>query len=167
MSFRILLDGHERELAVLARRPHLVISVDGRILTVQDPGTEGDGRDTLIIDGTEMSLARVQTASGLVLRSGGRTFAADLLVAGDDGSGDGASGDIRAPMPGAVVAIDVAVGETIASGDAVLTIESMKLQTVLSAARAGVVAEVLVTEGEVFDKDQILVRLADEEDGDA
>lgn len=167
MSFRILLDGHEREVAILARTPNLVISVDGRRMTVTDPGREGDGLDRFIIDGRELSLARVQTASGLVLRTGGRTFTADLLVAGDDGAGAGASGDIRAPMPGAVVSIDVAAGQTLRSGDPVLTIESMKLQTVLSAPRAGTVAEILVADGEGFDKDQVLVRLAGEEDENA
>lgn len=167
MSFRILLDGDEREIAILARRPHLVLSVDGRVLTVENAGSGEDGRDVLTINGTEMDVARAQSVSGLVLRSDARTCFAELHVAGDDPDSAAASGDIRAPMPGAVVAIDVSVGAVVAAGDAILTIESMKLQTVLLAPCAGVVAEIAVSEGEAFEKDQMLARLAGEEEGDA
>lgn len=167
MSFRIIFDGVEREVTILARRPELVVSIDGRRLTVQNPGTEGDGRKQLVVGGQNMSISRAQTAAGLVLRNGGRTFSANLLDAGEDGAGAGASGDIRAPMPGVVVAVDLEVGARVAWGDPVLTIESMKLQMVLTAPRAGVIAEILVADGDGFDKDQVLARLADEEEKDA
>lgn len=166
MSFRIVVDGNEHQIDIIARRPRLVVAIDGRHVTVDDPGAEGDGRDRLVIDGTEMTVSRAQTATGLVLRSAGRTFLADLLGPGDDADGS-ASGDLRAPMPGAVVAIDAAVGDTVAIGDPIVTIESMKLQMVLSAPRAGVVAEILVSDGEGFQKDQLLARLAEKTEGDA
>ncbi len=76
MSFRILLNGQEREISILARKPNLVVSVDGRRMVVTDPGCEGGGLDTLVIDGRDLLVARAQTVSGLVLRTGGRTFAA-------------------------------------------------------------------------------------------
>jgi len=41
-------------------------------------------------------------------------------------------------------------------------IESMKLQTVLSAMREGTVAEILRAEGETFEKDAIIVMLEPE-----
>lgn len=166
MSFRILIDGKDHQIDIIARRPHLVLSVDGREITVTDTGTDADGLDRLDIGDGETIVARAQTAKGLVLRTAGRTHNAELLIEGD-AAADAASGDLVAPMPGAVVGIDAAVGDTVAAGDPILTIESMKLQMVLSAPRAGVVEEICVAVGEGFDKDQLLARLADENEGDA
>jgi biotin carboxyl carrier protein len=64
-------------------------------------------------------------------------------------------------MPGTVVSIHKSAGNIISRGDALLTIESMKLQMALSAPRDGVVAEILRQEGERFDKDDIVARLVD------
>ena len=165
MTFRILLDGVEREVDIVARRPQLIVSIDGRRVTVGDPGGDADGLDRLQIGGRDLPLARARTLAGLTLRANGRTYNAELLGAGDD-AGAGASGELRAPMPGAVVSVEAAEGDTVAMGDPILTIESMKLQTVLSAPRAGTVGEILVAEGELFDKDQLLARLADDSEGE-
>ncbi|WP_372921148.1 biotin/lipoyl-containing protein [Roseovarius sp.] len=165
MSFRILIDGEEHQIDIVARRPHLVVAIDGRRITVADPGSEGDGLDRLTIEGADMAVARAQTATGLILRTEGRTFHADLLAEGEDAAA--ASGDLHAPMPGAVVGIEAAVGDSVESGDPIVTIESMKLQMVLAAPRAGVVAEILVSVGEGFEKDQLLARLADDNESEA
>lgn len=167
MSFRAVLNGREREITILARRPHLVIAVDGKAIVVQDPGSGEDGRDTLIVDGQDMSVARAQTLSGLMVRCDGRTLAADLHLAGDEDSATDDANEIRAPMPGAVVTLDVNEGDALGNGDTVLTIESMKLQMALTAPRAGVVAKLLVAVDEVFEKDQVLVRFDVEDGADA
>ncbi|QJW99509.1 pyruvate carboxylase [Frigoriglobus tundricola] len=54
---------------------------------------------------------------------------------------------VAAPMPGAVVAVAVAVGDEIAAGQKLVTLEAMKMETTLYADRAGKVAEVLVRPG--------------------
>ena len=51
---------------------------------------------------------------------------------------------VAAPMPGAVVAVAVGVGEEVAAGQKLLTLEAMKMETTLYAERAGRVAEVVV-----------------------
>ncbi len=166
MAFRIVLDGIEREIDIIRRRPHLVLSINGREHVVQNPGDGKTGLGTLTIADQSLKFAQVETPEGVVLRLGGRTYSAELLAEGE-ASDNMASSNLHAPMPGAVVAIDVAIGDTVATGDAILTIESMKLQMVLSAPRAGIVENILVAEGESFGKDQLLANLADETEGDA
>jgi biotin carboxyl carrier protein len=161
MPFRIILDGTEREIDIIRRRPHLVVSIDGREHTVQDTGSAGAGQGSLTIGGTPLPYARVETNTGVVLRSDGRTFTANLLAEGEDAAGAGAS-EIRAPMPGAVISVAVTAGDAVAAGTPVLTIESMKLETVLLAPRDGTIAEVLVAQGDAFEKDQVLARLEEE-----
>ncbi|NKY39754.1 acetyl-CoA carboxylase biotin carboxyl carrier protein subunit, partial [Cellulomonas septica] len=54
--------------------------------------------------------------------------------------GDGPSApEVRAPMPGVVVAVDVATGDEVVAGQPLLTIEAMKMEHRLAAPRDGVV----------------------------
>ena len=64
-------------------------------------------------------------------------------------------GSIRAPMPGVVVDVLVAEGD----GDKLMTIESMKLQSTVKAARDGVVKRISVAAGSEFNKDDVLVEI--------
>lgn len=65
---------------------------------------------------------------------------------------------VAAPMPGAVVAVVVGVGEDIAAGQKLLTMEAMKMETTLHAERAGRVAEVLVRPGTQVEGGDLLIR---------
>lgn len=78
--------------------------------------------------------------------------------ADDGGAGDAA----RAPMPGTVVRIDVAVGQPVTLGDPLLVIESMKLETTIRAWHGGAVAAIHVAPGQSFDREALLVTLSAE-----
>jgi 3-methylcrotonyl-CoA carboxylase alpha subunit len=76
----------------------------------------------------------------------------------------GASADdvAQAPMPGTVIAVHVTEGQTVARGDTLLVIESMKLETAIKALRDGTIATVHVATGQAFDRGMPLVTLAPE-----
>lgn len=77
------------------------------------------------------------------------------------GEGEGAGEDVaRAPMPGTVIAIAVAEGQQVSSGDPLVVIESMKLETTIKAWRDGIVESIHVSVGRSFDKDAPLLTLA-------
>lgn len=65
---------------------------------------------------------------------------------------------VAAPMPGSIVAVAVAVGEEVAAGQKLLSLEAMKMETTLYAERGGRVAEVLVRPGSQVDGGDLLVR---------
>ncbi len=65
---------------------------------------------------------------------------------------------VAAPMPGAVVGVAVAVGEQVAVGQKLLTLEAMKMETTLYAERAGRVAEVLTRAGTQVEGGDLLIR---------
>lgn len=46
-------------------------------------------------------------------------------------------GDVRSPMAGKLVSVDVQVGQTVAEGAQVATVEAMKMNTFVNAHRAG------------------------------
>ncbi|CAN5176839.1 pyruvate carboxylase [soil metagenome] len=65
---------------------------------------------------------------------------------------------VAAPMPGSVVAVLVAVGEQVAAGQKLATLEAMKMETTLYAEKAGKVVEVLVKNGTQVDGGDLLFR---------
>ena len=64
------------------------------------------------------------------------------------------------PMPGTVVAVAVAVGDTVVAGQPIAVVEAMKMEHTLRATTASVVREVAVAVGERVDRHQTLVVLA-------
>jgi 3-methylcrotonyl-CoA carboxylase alpha subunit len=86
----------------------------------------------------------------------------DPLARSADAGGGGLT---LSPMPGLVKAVFVAAGQAVAAGDRLAVLEAMKMEHTLTAARAGVVAEVLVAPGTQVEAGAALVRLEEEEEG--
>lgn len=66
---------------------------------------------------------------------------------------------VRAAMPGLVVSVGVAPGDTVAAGQPLLVVEAMKMQSPVRAPRGGRVARVLVDAGARVDGGAVLVEL--------
>jgi propionyl-CoA carboxylase alpha chain len=64
------------------------------------------------------------------------------------------------PMPGLVVRIEVEVGQEVQEGQALCTIEAMKMENILRAERKGVVAKVNATAGDSLAVDAIIMEFA-------
>jgi pyruvate carboxylase len=67
---------------------------------------------------------------------------------------------VAAPMPGLVTTISVKTGQAVKQGDVLLSIEAMKMETVVAAPRDGEIAEILVGPGSQIDAKDLLVTLA-------
>ena len=67
---------------------------------------------------------------------------------------------VISPMPGLVVALDVAVGQTVREGEIVCVIEAMKMQNIIRAEREGVVKSVGPKAGDSVAADEVLVEFA-------
>jgi biotin carboxyl carrier protein len=64
--------------------------------------------------------------------------------------------ELVAPMPGAVLAVEVVIGGTVAAGQAVVTLEAMKMEHGVVAPIAGRLAELRVAEGDQVARGQVL-----------
>ncbi len=69
----------------------------------------------------------------------------------------GNAGHVGAPMPGTIASIAVKVGQKVARGDTVLTMEAMKMEASVRAEVDGTVGEVLVQAGQQVDAKDLLV----------
>ncbi len=66
---------------------------------------------------------------------------------------------IKAALPGAVLKINVAEGDSIQEGDVLLVLEAMKMETEIKSPKAGVVASVDVSVGDQVKNGQVMVTL--------
>lgn len=67
---------------------------------------------------------------------------------------------LKAPMPGLVVAIPVSEGQEVQAGDVLLVLESMKMQNELKSPRSGVVTRTRVEVGERVEQRQVLLSVS-------
>ena len=70
---------------------------------------------------------------------------------------DEEAGSLHAPMPGKVIKVLVAEGETVAEGQALVVLEAMKMEHSLRAPHAGVVKDIRAGAGEQVGAGQVLV----------
>ncbi|HEV2671227.1 MAG TPA: biotin/lipoyl-containing protein [Gemmatimonadales bacterium] len=70
-----------------------------------------------------------------------------------------AGGVVRAPMPGLVVRVEVAVGQEVVAGAGLVVVEAMKMENELRAHSRGVVEQVHVAAGQRVEKGAPLVTL--------
>ena len=154
---------------IVARRPQLKLRLDGQMYEVLDSASNdlAAGHFLLSIDGHQVEGFRFVDRDRTWIRVAGRTFAferASVTGAGAAaGAGKGAKGEIVSDMPGTVVAVHVREGDHVATGDAILTIESMKLQITVGAERDGVVAKIAVAPNATFDRGALLAIVRPEE----
>jgi 3-methylcrotonyl-CoA carboxylase alpha subunit len=142
------------------------------------PGSEGL---TVTVDGQPHAATVEETASGtFVLRQGSGAETFHCVRSGDEihlfwrgavyvleeeterrrAHQRHHTGGLEAPMPGKVIKVNVAVGQTVARGDEVLVVEAMKMENGLRAPRDGTVTKVAVKVGDMVAPGVTLVEIA-------
>lgn len=134
-------------LDVVSGTPVRTLRVGDRVVRVVVHAREGKGRYTLDIDGhryhVEALGERARAIQELAARSAPPAGPAPVI----------------APMPGLVVRVNVAVGDTVAAGQGVLVMEAMKMENELRASAAATVKSVRVAQGTAVEKGTVLIEL--------
>jgi len=154
----------------------------GRTVPVEVTG--GAGRYTLVIEGATVTVDARQTVEGIwSILWDGASYVADVTeqdgVYVVDVKGEryairveeetryiirtrGAQGNVpgqvlKAPMPGKVTLIEVAVGQAVAPGDGLIVLEAMKMENEFKAQVAGTVKEIRVAAGQAVNPGDVLL----------
>ena len=67
--------------------------------------------------------------------------------------------DVKAPMPGLVLEVEVKVGQKVQKGDGLLILEAMKMENVIKSTGEGVVKDIHISKGAAVDKGQLLIEM--------
>lgn len=65
--------------------------------------------------------------------------------------------DIKAPMPGLILEINVEVGQEVKEDDALLILEAMKMENVLNSPRDGIIKSIAIAKSDAVEKNQLLI----------
>lgn len=71
------------------------------------------------------------------------------------------AGELTAPMPGQIRAVNASEGDAVTKGQTLLVLEAMKMEIRIQAPMDGVVKKLLVKQGQTVEREQILVEIVD------
>jgi 3-methylcrotonyl-CoA carboxylase alpha subunit len=126
--------------------PRLAVALDGRTVEL------GDDQDIAEVSG-------FTDDQRVVVFDAGQAFEFSLAARGTGTSHGIHDGEIEAPMPGKVTAVEVTQGEKVAKGQRLLTLEAMKMEHALTAPFDGKVSELNATPGAQVTEGHILVKV--------
>ncbi len=147
---------------VLSTAPDGQITVDTPAGSITFDGIERDGEQLRFqIDGV-MQVARVyQSDVAVVVFRASRTVSLNRAQPGG-GAADDTADSVTALMPGAVIEVTAATGQTVQKGDPLLVLEAMKMEHRLTAPRDGEIAALSVAAGDQVEQGAILVRFVED-----
>ena len=135
------------DLSDIEGSPVRMVRIGTDVFRVVAEKREGRGRYFLWVDGYRFDVEALDER---------RRALRDLSVANAGASGPA---PIVAPMPGLIVRVDVAVGDTVEAGQGVVVMEAMKMENELRATAPGKVRSVEVGPGTAVEKGALLVSL--------
>ena len=162
MPFEITLgDGAAHAVDVARHGGRATVTIDGRDYH-GSLRPAGDGYELTLEDRTE-PMWIVVSGDEVLVHAFGQSWSVGIVDPIERSRGGGPSDDVaNAPMPGTVIRVDVEAGATVSAGQVLLVIESMKMQSEITAVRDGVVDQVFVAVEDTFDRGAALVALAPE-----
>lgn len=138
---------------------------DGSEMRVSGDWTPGDQLAEMIVNGAPLVLKVGKISGGFRIRTRGADLKvhvrtprqAELAALMPEKLPPDTSKMLLCPMPGLVVKLDVEVGDEVQEGQALCTIEAMKMENILRAEKKGVVSKVNAGAGDSLAVDDVIM----------
>ncbi|SPF75676.1 Acetyl-/propionyl-coenzyme A carboxylase alpha chain [Aliiroseovarius pelagivivens] len=162
----VTLQGEEFPVKIKADKKGSTIKFeDGTKMRVASDWTPGDSLATLDVDGSPLVLKVDKITSGFRMRSRGADLKvhvrtprqAELARLMPEKLPPDTSKMLLCPMPGLVVKVDVEVGQEVQEGQALCTIEAMKMENILRAEKKGIVSKINAGAGDSLAVDEVIM----------
>ena len=166
MKWVIRRDGEAREVEVNRRNGVFEVELDGEVRCVEVVRHDGSFASLRYPDtGRNFQITHHHHGNGSWrVGVGQREFDFTVLspaeaVEAVRGGRESGPSKLAAPIPGKVVAIKVAVGDSVEPGQSLVVLEAMKMENELAAEQAGSVTAIHVAGGDTVDGGQVLVEI--------
>jgi biotin carboxyl carrier protein len=146
-NFVVTVNGQERSVSVVdisPRRAHFIIDSLSREIDLRKDGDDW----VAMLEGRSFEASVVDFHLAELKKTAGATHEAHMPK------------ELKAPMPGMVLKVDVAVGAEVSKGDTLVVLEAMKMENQIKAAGSGVVKRIIVESGASVEKGQALIEFA-------
>lgn len=165
MKLKAKMDDLTHEIDIKQTGERVQAAIDDRLYDIEasepEPGIFLFKHEGRIFE----ALVTPQTATGgpFAVKVGRHSFEIDLTdpkrlrASSADAEHTGGTAEIKTAMPGKVVRILVAAGDTVQKGDGVVVVEAMKMQNELKSPKDGTIADIRVAEGDTVSSGDILI----------
>jgi len=161
----VSMQGQDFPVVIKADKAGSDVTIGGETLRVESDWTPGDSLARLRVGGTMLVLKVGKATQGFRIRFRGADLRvhvrtprqAELAKLMPEKVAPDTSKFLLCPMPGLVVKINVAVGDEVQEGQALATVEAMKMENILRAERKGTVKAIKAAEGDSLAVDEVIM----------
>jgi biotin carboxyl carrier protein len=139
-------------------------TIDGQPFVADARFIDGPTAMSLIVNRKCYEVIISNTGKTMLVSTGGEEFEIELsdelehrAIEATSHHPDLEVEEVRAPMPGVVVSVEVEAGQEVQAGSSVVIVEAMKMQNEIATVAGGRIKKVVVKAGEVVESKQTLV----------
>lgn len=164
MKLNLAVNGVKQQIQILVPPPGCRFSLGRGPERSADVASPGPGIYSVLLDGRSYDARVERTIGHLIVSVQGHRFEIEVRDPRrwSPNAASRRGGDIetvRAPMPGKVVRVLVAPGDTVEAGQGVMVVEAMKMQNEMKASRSGRVLAVAAKEGATVTAGEVLATI--------
>ncbi|WP_420859311.1 acetyl-CoA carboxylase biotin carboxylase subunit [Marivivens marinus] len=161
----VSVQGQDFPVSIAADKAGADVTINGACLRVESDWTPGDSIARLTVGGEMLVLKTGKITQGFRIRFRGADLKvtvrtprqAELAQLMPEKLPPDTSKLLLCPMPGLIVKVDVEVGQEVQEGQALCTVEAMKMENILRAERTGVVSKINAGAGDSLAVDDVIM----------
>ena len=165
-EWNVALQGVDFDVTIAADHDGSTVRfADGSVIRVSGDWTPGDQLARMTVNGTPLVMKVGKVSGGFRIRSRGAELKvhvrtprqAELARMMPEKVAPDTSKLLLCPMPGLIVKIDVEEGQEVQEGQALCTVEAMKMENILRAERKGTVSKINAAAGDSLAVDDVIM----------
>lgn len=164
-DWNVAVQGQSFDTVIVADKLGADVILAGQTIRVEGDWTPGDMLARMTVGGTPLVIKISKISGGFRVRYRGADLKvhvrtprqAELAALMPEKMPPDTSKLLLCPMPGLIVKVDVAVGDEVQDGQALCTVEAMKMENILRAEKKGIVSKVNAAAGDSLAVDDIIL----------
>lgn len=165
MKYQVRIGGQEFKVGIREIEDELQVELGGGKIDANLTELKKNKIYSLLVDNRAYDLEIRRKHNDFEINYGGRKYSGEILeetlakLKSATPKEILKQKELKAPMPGLIVKVEVQQGQIIKAGEGVIIMEAMKMENEIKSPYEGKVKNILVREKQTVDKDQVLLVL--------